>query len=217
MKSHCRSTLRLFPATTPHPWRVTSTQHSSTDSEAGALPILCRSIATVPLITHRGRWTSERTLERYIQEVTFLLHQNRHPTEIANRLSALAPRVFAEKGPATIPCSHHFATERVEEVRSNLRSGVEQQSFANSVSPLGALLLSFNDVGRKTEYTQTAHTIQARTHWDGSCRLTRTAIAPWSCFLLFFLIQNLSCLINQLFTLCFELFVILFISILFFS
>ena len=67
-------------------------------------------------------------------------------------------------------------------VHSKMRSGVEQQCFANSVSPLGALPNSHRDVGGKTEYTQTAHTIQAWTPWDGSCPLTRTAVAPWSCY-----------------------------------
>ena len=53
-----------------------------------------------------GRWTSERVLERCIQEGAFLPYQNQLSKEVANRLSALAE-------PA--PNSHHVATERVEE------------------------------------------------------------------------------------------------------
>ena len=75
----------------------------------------CRDL---PLLRRKGWWTSEWTLKRYVQEAmflftlgryiqegAFLLHQNRLPTEIANRLSALADLAH----------SHHVATERVEE------------------------------------------------------------------------------------------------------
>ena len=44
----------------------------------------------LPLLRRRGWWTSERTLERYIQEVTILLHQNQLSKEFADRLRARA-------------------------------------------------------------------------------------------------------------------------------
>ena len=81
----------------------------------------------LPQIRRRGRWTSERTLERYIQQGTFLLRA----------LADLAP--FLCKTGLRKACRG---------IRSFLRSGVEQQGFANSVSPLGALPLSLSDVGR---------------------------------------------------------------------
>ena len=49
-------------------------------------------------LRRRGRWTSERALERYVQEGTFLVHQNWLCKEVADRLRALAelaPRFFA--------------------------------------------------------------------------------------------------------------------------
>ena len=112
--------------------------------------------------------------------------------EVGHRLSALAelaPRFFAEQDygrPRHQPLQPPRWNGKGRGVRSNLRSGVEQQSFAHSVWPHGALPLSLGDVGRKTVYTQTAHTIGARTRWDESCRLMRTAVAPWSCRIVFF-------------------------------
>ena len=97
----------------------------------------------LPLLRRRGRWTSERTLERYSHEGTFQLHQNRIPAEIANRLSALAdlaPRFFAEQDCGKL--RHQLlhpprCNVKGRGARSNVRSGV----------------------GRKTEYTQAAHTM----------------------------------------------------------
>ena len=114
----------------------------------------------LPLLRRRGRWTSERTHERYIQEGTFLLHQNRLSTEIVNRLSALpdlALRFFAEQD---------TVTER-QRIRSVLRKGVEQQSFAHSVSPISEALLSpLSDVGQKNKVQADGAHDTARTHWD---------------------------------------------------
>ena len=116
----------------------------------------------LPQLRRRGRWTSERTLGRYIQEGTFRPHQNRLPAEIGNCLSALADlaqRFFAEQGngkPRHQTLQPPRCNGKRGGVRSLLRSEVEQQSFANSVS-LGALPQPLSDMGRKTEYTQSAH------------------------------------------------------------
>ena len=98
----------------------------------------------LPQLQCRGRWTSERTLERYVQEATFLLHQNRLSKEVTDRLPALAqlaPRFFAEQDHRE---SHHQPPQPPRcngqggEVYSVLCSGVEQRSFAHAVSPFGA-------------------------------------------------------------------------------
>ena len=75
----------------------------------------------LPQLRRRGRWTSARTLGRYVQEGTSL-HPNWLSKECADRVRALAelaPRFFAEqdcrKSPTTTPCSYHVETERVEE------------------------------------------------------------------------------------------------------
>ena len=74
-------------------------------------------------LRRRGRWTSERTLERYIQEGTFLLHQNQLSKEVAERLSALRRarasflcRNKSTESPATSPYSHHVTTTCSEEL-----------------------------------------------------------------------------------------------------
>ena len=131
-----------------------------------------------PLLRRSGRWTSERTLERYIQEGTFPLDK-KSSLQRSCRPSRCSRRARASFlcGPTTSPHSHHGATERVPGgVHSVLRSGVEQRSFAHTVSLLGALPLSLGDVGAKTKCKQTMHTMRARTHWGGSCSLTRTAV-----------------------------------------
>ena len=118
--------------------------------------------------------THEKTLERYIHVGTFLLHQNRLPTKIAHRLCALAdlaPRFFAEKDdgrPRDQPQQPPRCKGKERGFRSNLLSGVEQQSFDHSVSPLGALPLSLGDVRRKN-----------RAHADGAHR-TSTSTLCWS-------------------------------------
>ena len=87
-----------------------------------------------------------------------------------SRCSRRAPRFFAEQD-----------YEGSGGVHSVLRSGVEQINFAHTVSPLGALPLPLSDVGRKhiarRRRTRYGHTGM------GSCILTRTAVAPWSCTL----------------------------------
>ena len=94
----------------------------------------------LPQLRRRGRWASVRTIERYIQEGTFLL-QNLISKEVADRLSALAdlaPRFFAEHDYGE---SHH---RHQQPPRCNGKCGE-----VHSVSPLGALPLPLGDVGRK--------------------------------------------------------------------
>ena len=182
LETDCRSTLRLFPATAPQP-RV-SRQHCTLHGlRSGGATDHWLWYRDLPLLRRSGRWTSERTLERYIQEGTFPLDK-KSSLQRSCRPSRCSRRARASFlcGPTTSPHSHHGATERVPGgVHSVLRSGVEQRSFAHTVSPLGALPLSLGDVGAKTKCKQTMHTILARRHWSGSSRLTRTAVAPWSC------------------------------------
>ena len=132
----------------------------STDFEAVELAIIWLQYRDLPQLRRRGRWTCERTLERYVHAATFLLDQNRPSKEVADRLRALAelaPRFFAEKHHrgSRQPPQPPRCNEKGREVHSVLRSGVEQRSFAHTVLPLGALLLPLCDVGR--------------------------TVAPWSC------------------------------------
>ena len=65
-----------FPATVPRPWSVTSALHATWAQMRWS----CRSLAPIPRFATaatQGAWTSQRTLERCIQEGAFLLHQNR--------------------------------------------------------------------------------------------------------------------------------------------
>ena len=119
----------------------------STGSEAVAPLIIGFSIATYHYHDAEIGGPLKGTLERYIQEGTFLLHKNGLPTEISNRLSALAdlaPRFFAEQDYGR-PRHQLLQPQRCNGmgggVRSNLRSGVEQQNFAHCVSPLGETAL----------------------------------------------------------------------------
>ena len=52
----------------------------------------------VPQLRRRGRWTSERVLENFDREGTFLFYQNPLSKEVADRLrpvAEFAPRFFA--------------------------------------------------------------------------------------------------------------------------
>ena len=65
------------------------------------------------------------------------------------------------KSPATSSHSHRVATESVEEFTTLWR-------------------------GTETKSKLTTHTIRAQTHWNGSWRLMRSAVASWSCTFLHF-------------------------------
>ena len=89
------------------------------------------------------------------------------------------------KTPSTNHYSHHIATESVEEFTP----------FCVAASTNGALPTPFrfskhhfllSDWERKTQTTQTTHTIRAQPRWEILWRLTHTAVAP------FFFISNFS-------------------------
>ena len=106
LEIHCRSPLRLFPATAPQPWRVTSTLHAQ------------RTQRRWRPLRRRGRWTSARNLERNIQEGTFppsskpSLQSSCRPSQCSRgaRASILC-RTRLRRGATTSPYSHHVATE----------------------------------------------------------------------------------------------------------
>ena len=114
------------------------------------------------------------------------LHPNRLAKEAADRLRApaeLAPRFFTEQkiteSRASSPYCHHVATERAEEF-TPFCAAVEQRSFAHTVLPLGSLPLLLTEVAPKTWTLQATHTVRGQSRWDGLCRITQTAVAPWN-------------------------------------
>ena len=115
-------------------------------------------------LRRRARWTTERTLERYIHEGTVPLHQSQLSKEVADRRSALAelaPRFFAEQDTDEAHHQPPLSPRCIGKgggVHSVLRSGVEQRSFAHTVLPLGALLLPLSDVGHKEQADDAHHT-----------------------------------------------------------
>ena len=132
-------------------------QPASTGSEAVALLIIGFSFA----IYHHHDADVGGPLKRPLND-TFMKAPSHFTKTNSPRLSALedlAPRFLAEE-------DHGESSRRSQQpphcngkgrgVSSNLRSGVEQQSFAHSVSPLGALPLSLSDVGRKKVHTDDA-------------------------------------------------------------
>ena len=64
----------LFRATTPQPWRVTSTFYAPWTPMRWSYHHWLQ-YRDLPHLRRRGPWTSERTLASYIQEETFPLHQ----------------------------------------------------------------------------------------------------------------------------------------------
>ena len=120
---HCRSTLRPVAATAPQPGRVTSISHAPRTQRRWSyqsLASLWHHYRDLPLLRPGGRWTSARTLETYLQEGTFLLHQKQLSKEVADRLAELAPRFFAEQDyegshhqPLQPPRPHRLASRSV--------------------------------------------------------------------------------------------------------
>ena len=96
-----------------------------------------------PQLRRRGRWTSERTLERCVPEGAYLHHQNQLSREVADPLRALAelaPRFFAEEdNRVPPPAQPPRCNGKGRGVHSVLRSDVGQRSFVHTVSSLGAL------------------------------------------------------------------------------
>ena len=76
--------------------------------------------------------------------------------------------------------SHHVETGRVEECTPFLRSRRRATELCPHRLVPRSVTLSWGR-GTKTKNKQTTHTTRPQTHWDGLCRLTRTAVALWSC------------------------------------
>ena len=156
------------------------------ETRAGAPDHLLQYRA-VPQLRRKDWWTSERTLERYVHEATFLFRKSWLSKEIADLLRALAelpPRFFAEPNCRTQrqPTQPPRCNGKCRGVHSARRSGVEQRSFAHAVSTFGASPYTDQWRGSKNGSLQTSHTMRAQPQWDGFCRGTQTAVAPWSCF-----------------------------------
>ena len=142
----------------------------------GALPIISFSIATY----RRSRWTlSKIPSRRYVPTSSKVASRN-----IVTHISALADlalRFFAEQDNGR---PYHHLPQPPRSTEKGKRSLLQfaQRRPATAPSRLLGHFPHLFVTGRKTEHTQAAHTVQARTHWDGSCRLKRTAAAPRSCF-----------------------------------
>ena len=110
--------------------------------------------------------------------------KNRLPTEIANRPSALvdlAHRFFAEKDfgrPRHRPCSHHVATEKVEE-----SAPICAAASSNRALPTPSRLLEYYPYLSVT-WDEKHRTRRRRTRYgQGHTGMDHgTAVAPWSCF-----------------------------------
>ena len=94
----------------------------STGSEAVAPPIIGFSIATCHYYDAEVVGPLKRPLKDTFKKARSLLHQNTAPPRrlrTVSVLSQISPLVSLQnktkEGPATSPCSHHDATERVEE------------------------------------------------------------------------------------------------------
>ena len=114
------------------------------------------------------------------------------------------------KNPSTNHYSHHIATESVEEFTP----------FCVAASTNGALPTPFRfskhhfllgDWERKTQTTQTTHTIRAQLRWEILWRLTHTAVAP----VFFFCVVECPFFLSSLFLSSFFIFVISFFFSLF--
>ena len=123
---------------------------------------------------------SERTLERYVQEGTSLLHQNPalqrscRPSSCSRRARAS----FAEQDNRESRHQHlqpPRCNGKGRGIHSVLRSGVEQRSFAHAELSLGALLSPLSDVGRKQR------TSRRRTRYDHGAAMTLTAAHSRPC------------------------------------
>ena len=150
----------------------------STDSEAVGPPIIGFTVAIYHNYDAKVGEPLKGPHERYIQEGTFLLHQNQFSKEVADRLSAeLAPRLFAEQDCGESrhqPLQPPRLQRKGRGVHFILRSGVDQRTFAHTVSPFQALPSPLSGTSRQRARYE-------HTHCDGLRRLTRTAVAPWSC------------------------------------
>ena len=141
----------------------------------------------LPQLRRRGRWTSERTLEKYIQERDLstssepALQRSCRPSQCSRRARASLPR---RTSPRRIPPPTPAATTLTRKgQRSSLRSA--QRRRATELCPTPPCLSE-----QYLHYFVTWHTVRAQSHLDVSCRVTQTAVAPWSCFSFFFVILS---------------------------
>ena len=117
----------------------------STDSEAVEPPIIGFNIAIYHSYDAEVGEPLKGPLKDTFKKGRFLLHQNQLSKEVADRpsvLAELAPRFFAEQDyeeSRQQPLQPPRCNGKGRGVHSVLRSGVEQRSFAHTVSPLGAL------------------------------------------------------------------------------
>ena len=112
----------------------------------------------LPHLRRRGRWTAARTLDRYVQEETLLLQNpalqgscRPSPCSRRDRASFLCKEEDEQdkRRPCHQPPQPPRCNGKGRGAGSNLRSGVKQQSFPNSVSPLGTLPLPLSDGQKK--------------------------------------------------------------------
>ena len=97
LEIHCCSKPRLFRATTPQHWRVTSTLHAPRTTRRWSY----RSVASISRFTATATQRVGGPLKGPLKDArSFPLHQNQLSREVADRLSALAELVvlfFAEQ------------------------------------------------------------------------------------------------------------------------
>ena len=126
--------LSAFAGTPVH----SNSPSTSTDSLACIAGALTKQLSGLPLSKH----VSHTCLT--LSSNTCVFHSCVSMLLQSSRLVSLQNKTT--ECPASSPDSHHFATERVHSV---MRSGVDQQSFAHTVSLRGELPLSLGEAGRK--------------------------------------------------------------------
>ena len=135
----------------------------------------------VPQLRRRGRWTSEQRLVKgTFKKGRFYFIKTCSPKKLqtVSVLSESSPRFFAEQAHGESrhrPLQPPRCNGKSGGVYSVLRGGVEQRSFAHTVSPLGALPLPLSDVGRKqrtsrrrTRYEHRLTGMDMSSHANGS-------------------------------------------------
>ena len=100
----------------------------------------------LPQLRRRGRWTSDRTLERYINADSLKQLQTESRLSQSSRLVSLQNKTSAFSTHRQ-PLHPPHRKRKSRGAHSVHRSGVEQRSFAHTVSPLKGLLVFLSDVG----------------------------------------------------------------------
>ena len=158
----------------------------SMGSEGGALPIIGFSIETYLHYDAEVGGPLKRPLkDTFKRDVSTSLK----PAPLENCERSQCSRrahTFAEQHYGWL---HHQPLQPPRcngQVRSVLRSGVER---ASELCQLRLASRSTSDVGRK-RYTQTAHTIRARTHWVAPWSFISSVVSPYPLGLEFSLITD---------------------------